>query len=356
MTRSIRNGQSYVRSTAYLESKENSQRVTLPKIVSLFCGAGGLDWGFHRLGFKISVAVDKSFAAIQTHKRNFSNVHGVAADLIALGPNGLLPIVQEQVPSGEHIGVIGGPPCQGFSLANARSRADDPRNKLPSLYLNIIHRLQQYYTIDFVVFENVPGMRSKKHIETYKAFIDELDSLDFDVSEKELCAIDYGVPQNRRRIVISAMRRGQGYSEVRLRKRKGLSTVRDAIGRLAAPAFFARNLLPTDIPIHPNHWTMNPKSPRFSDPENGHLDGRSFKRLSWLEPSPTIAFGHREIHIHPNGKRRLSIYEAMLLQGFPSDFILEGNLSEQVEQISNAVPPPLARCIAAAVKRSLQGK
>ena len=62
----------------------------------------------------------------------------------------------------------------------------------------------------------------------------------------------------------------------------------------------------------------------------------------------------REIHIHPDGRRRLSIYEAMLLQGFPENFVLKGNLSEQVEQVSNAVPPPLARCIAAAVKRAMQ--
>jgi DNA (cytosine-5)-methyltransferase 1 len=66
-------------------------------------------------------------------------------------------------------------------------------------------------------------------------------------------------------------------------------------------------------------------------------------------PSPTIAFGHREIHIHPTGKRRLSIYEAMLLQGFPAEFVLKGNLTQQVEQVSNAVPPPLAEAIAQAI-------
>jgi DNA (cytosine-5)-methyltransferase 1 len=99
---------------------------------------------------------------------------------------------------------------------------------------------------------------------------------------------------------------------------------------------------------------MNPLSPRFRAKAVPH-GGRCFKQLSWQKPSPTIAFGHREIYVHPNGKRRLSIFEAMLLQGFPKNFVLEGNLSEQVEQVSNAVPPPLAKSLAAAIRRTLAG-
>ena len=99
---------------------------------------------------------------------------------------------------------------------------------------------------------------------------------------------------------------------------------------------------------------MNPISPRFKAKTPPH-GGRCFKQLSWHKPSPTIAFGHREIYVHPNGKRRLSIFEAMLLQGFPDTFVLEGNLSEQVEQISNAVPPPLAKSVASAIRRTLEG-
>jgi DNA (cytosine-5)-methyltransferase 1 len=80
------------------------------------------------------------------------------------------------------------------------------------------------------------------------------------------------------------------------------------------------------------------KSRKFS---SGRLStGRSFKLLAWDEVSPTIAYGNREIHVHPNGGRRLSVFEAMLLQGFPSDYILTGTLSSQVTQISNAVGLP----------------
>lgn len=343
----------YVRSAQRDSGYEKPLSSELPKVVSLFSGAGGLDWGFHYHGFKIPLAIDVSSAAIKTHKKNFKNTHSVVADLIKLGPDGVLAQVNERIPVGERIGVIGGPPCQGFSRANSGSQANDPRNKLPKLYLDIVQTLKQHYTVEFVVFENVLGIRDKKHAATYKALLEGLGLLDFTVTEKELCALDFGVPQKRRRIVLSAMRAGQGYSSVKPRKRKGLGTIREAIGGLAEPAYFQRALEPSSIPVHPNHWTMAPKSPRFDNPKPKPSRGRSFKRLIWEAPSPTIAFGHREIHIHPNGHRRLSIYEAMLLQGFPESFVLEGNLSQQVEQISNAVPPPLASSVAAAVKRAL---
>lgn len=331
-------------------------RMRLPKIVSLFSGAGGLDLGFREVGFTISVAIDAAEAVIRTHRKNFPRTKAVVADLIKLQPCGVLTQVMAKLPVGERIAVIGGPPCQGFSRANAGSRACDPRNKLPALYLSIVSELQRVYTVEFIVFENVLGIRDKKHALTYTALLDGIKGLGFDVTEKELCAADFGVPQNRRRIILSGMREGQGYTQVKPRKRKGLATVREAIGKLEEPAFFKHGISPDDIPVHPNHWTMQPKSSRFANPEAETGDGRSFKRLKWDAPSPTIAFGHREIHVHPSGRRRLSIYEALLLQGFPESFVLEGNLSEQVEQVSNAVPPPLARSVALAVKRALDGR
>ncbi len=325
-----------------------------PKIVSLFSGAGGLDLGFHGAGFQIPVAIDSSAAAIRTHKKNFPRTKGTVADLAKLKPAGVLAKVEEEIAAGERIGVIGGPPCQGFSRANTRSKSSDPRNQLPALYLDIVRELQRYYVVEFIVFENVLGIRDKKHMDTYCEIVAGLQILGFDVSEQELCSLDFGVPQNRRRVVLFGMRQAQGYDEVKPRKRKGLSSVREAIGEIGAePAFFRHGLDPAEFPVHPNHWTMKPKSPRFGDPKLIGTDGRSFKRLEWDKASPTVAFGHREIYVHPDGKRRLSIYESMLLQGFPEDFVLEGNLSEQVEQVSNAVPPPLARSVARAVRLAL---
>ncbi len=337
-------------------SQANRSPKNRPQIISLFSGAGGLDWGFRKRGFRIALAIDISDAAIRTHRRNFRRTHAVAADLKKLGPRGVLRHALHLIPRGSAIGVIGGPPCQGFSQANTERKKSDPRNGMPSLYLKIVRRLQRHYRVEFVVFENVLGIRERNNTAVYQSLLRGLKARGLTVTEKELCALDFGVAQNRRRIVLSALRTGRGYSAVRPRKRHTRPTVRTTIGKLPPPAFFSRDLSVEDIPVHPNHWTMQPRSPRFRNPHEVNVDGRSFKRLSWSDASPTIAFGNREIHIHPSGKRRLSIFEAMLLQGFPRNFVLEGNLSEQVEQVSNAVPPPLARSVAAAIDRAMLGR
>ena len=329
----------------------------MPPVVSLFCGAGGLDLGFKQSGFRIAAAIDSSSAAIKTHARNFPRTHSVEANLATLGAPGVRKEVETKMPSGAQLGVIGGPPCQGFSRANTGAQADDPRNNLPSLYLDIIAELQATFNIRFVVFENVLGIRDKKHLATFTKIVAGLERLDFIVSQHELCAIDFAVPQNRRRIILVGIESTPCHDPVQFRRRAGARTVRDAIEGLPEPLFFRRDLSAADITYHPNHWTMKPRSGRFSRlaPESTP-HGRSFKVLDWDKPSPTVAYGNREIHIHPEGHRRLSIFEAMQLQGFPRDFVLEGNLSEQVEQVSNAVPPPVGRTIANAIRRSLRSR
>src|SRR4029077_11002462 len=181
-------------------------------------------------------------------------------------------------------------PCQGFSRANTNSQADDPRNKLPETYSEIIAELQRFYTVEFFVFENVLGIRDAKHASTYQALVSGLSALGFIIKEEELCSLDFGVPQNRHRVVLSGLRKEQGYTPVRLRKRHGKTTVLQAIGGLTDPIFYGSNISSSNFPVHPNHWTMRPKSPRFSNPHAISIDGRSFKRLEWKKASPTIAF------------------------------------------------------------------
>jgi DNA (cytosine-5)-methyltransferase 1 len=329
--------------------KTQTPRRKKPAVVSLFCGAGGLDLGFKNAGFEIAVAVDMSRAAIRTHSRNFAATHSEVADLVALGPKGVLGLVSRHIPKRRRIAIIGGPPCQGFSRANTSAKADDPRNAMPDLYAEIVGELAKEYTIEFVVIENVLGIRDKKHAPTFKRLTDRLASLGYTVYAEEHCAADFGVPQTRKRVVICAMNADSAFQKPKVKKRIGHATVADAIAGLPEPTLFERSLSPEDIPFHPNHWTMRPRSARFLSRQSDGRSARSFKQLTWENASPTIAFGHREIHVHPSGHRRLSIYEAMLLQGFPKSFVLEGNLSEQVDQVSNAVPPPLATSIARAL-------
>ncbi len=328
--------------------------MTFPTVISLFSGAGGLDLGFHLAGFKVAFAVDISEWAVATHKRNFPNTTSVRADMVEIGAEQVVRLIQSAVPAGTRIGVIGGPPCQGFSRANTNADPKDPRNKLPLLYLDIVSRLQKLYEVEFVLFENVLGIRDRKHEVAFAAILNRFKRLGFSASVGEYSALDFGVPQTRRRVIITAFR------TVRIRAAfkpttaaRTQLTVRHAIAAYPEPTYFERSLKPADINFHPNHWTMRPKSPKFSSPDAVVSNARSFKRLAWDLPSPTVAYGHREIHVHPNGHRRLSILEAMTLQGFPRSFVLEGPLSAQVEQVSNAVPPPLAIALATATATAL---
>lgn len=329
--------------------------LALPKVVSLFSGAGGLDLGYRDAGFPLVFAVDSSPSAIQTHKRNFATTTSLAADLVKLQPAGVLQHLDEVLSPGDSIGVIGGPPCQGFSRANTASAASDPRNRLPLLYLEIVEALQAKYDVKFVLFENVLGIRDAKHSVVFRGILAKFRRLGFDAGANEYSALDFGVAQTRNRVIISGFSSSAAASSFTPAKvpQKDL-TVRAVIGNLPEPVFFSRGLTPDRIPHHPNHWTMRPISKRFSDPGGPAPGSRSFRRLAWDKPSPTVAYGHREIHVHPDGRRRLSIFEAMLLQGFPPEFVLEGTFSAQVEQVSNAVPPPLARALAEAAKRALK--
>lgn len=329
--------------------------MALPRIVSLFSGAGGLDLGFHEEGFEVAFAVDRMAAAIATHKHNFPSTESIAADLVELKPSGILEKLTLVLEEGDAIGVIGGPPCQGFSRANTKSAADDPRNKLPLLYLEIVEGLQKRYDVQFVLFENVMGIRDAKHSLTFRGILTKFEDLGLKADVAEHSALNFGVPQTRNRIVISGFK--DEVVRAAFAPRHVASddlTVEGAIGGLPEPVFFRRGLQPSEFPHHENHWTMRPLSKRFHNPSAADPQpARSFRRLAWDKPSPTVAYGHREIHVHPDGKRRLSIYEAMLLQGFPESFVLKGTLSEQVEQVSNAVPPPLARSLAAAISAAI---
>lgn len=325
----------------------------LPKVLSLFCGAGGLDIGFRDNGFLIELAIDKSSAAIETHKRNFPGTRSRSANLQEIGPVGVRDLLLETLPAGSRLAVIGGPPCQGFSRANSAARNDDPRNQLVVLYIDIVRLLAITFDLEFVVFENVLGIKDAKHSETFQCLLRGLAEINLSVTNNVCCASDYGVPQIRRRVILIGMKAGKRFGNISLRGKAGKRSIYEAIGHLGAPAFFRRDLKLEDIPLHPNHWTMTPRSVRFSTPVSQWRKTRSFKRTFWSKLSPTIAFGHREIHVHPNGRRRLSIHEALLLQGFSDDFILQGNLSEQAEQVSNAVPPPLAASIAESIKAAM---
>jgi DNA (cytosine-5)-methyltransferase 1 len=327
------------------------------QILSLFCGPGGLDLGFKHAGFSTKVAFDIDEESVRTFNYNHANHKPVAFkyDLRKLSPDVIYRLAGRRF---SPMGVIGGPPCQSFSVANVSSPERDPRSNLPSVYAKLLKELNARRPISFFLFENVPGLLRTKHRRRHDRFLRSFQEAGFDVFEDILDARDFGVPQHRKRLFVVGINR-RLHPQVRWvwpQKSGDVHTVRDAISGLPPPIFNQRGLDPAAIPFHQNHWAMVPRSRKFQMKgalREGQSYGRSLRTLNWDEPSWTVAYGNREVHVHPDGSRRLSVFEAMLLQSFPPEYVLTGNISAQIRLVSDAVPPVVALHLAQAMRSCL---
>jgi DNA (cytosine-5)-methyltransferase 1 len=259
-------------------------------------------------------------------------------------------------------GVVGGPPCQSFSRANTVYLDADPRHSLPLAYADLLSRLNARDPVKFFVMENVTGLLSERHAHRLRRYEKAFEEAGFTLNRAVLLATDYSTAQIRERLFVVGFN-SDLYGKAKWSPPPKIPTadgrppdVQGAIGGLPDATYYERGLTPDQISHHVNHWCMKPKSLKFSTPgalKPGDGSNRSFKTLAWNAPSPTVAYGHREVHIHPNCTRRLSVYEAMLLQGFPERYELIGSLSSQIVQISEAVPPPVAGAVAGSVREQI---
>lgn len=323
-------------------------------LLSLFCGAGGLDLGFEQAGFEVALAFDKNPDSVSSYNHNREQERAHCVNIRDLTPESL-----DETFGGNFApsGIIGGPPCQSFTKATHSVADDDPRHELPLVYAELLRQLNARHPVSFFVLENVPGLCSTRHIHRLEDFKRRLTAAGFNVFEALLNAKDYLTPQSRERLFLVGLNAELTPDEVwnpppATTVDSQSVTVHAAIAGLPEPAYFCRGANPADFPVHPNHWCMQPKSSKFSRPgalTPGDGKSRSFKTLAWNQPSFTVAFGHREVHVHPGCHRRLSVYEAMRLQGFPTTYKLEGTMSSQFTQVSEAVPPPLAAAVATSV-------
>jgi DNA (cytosine-5)-methyltransferase 1 len=304
----------------------------------------------------VRLAIDSDEAAQKTYQQNHPSASVHTVDLSRVDASGIARLWEESCPNTRPVGVVGGPPCQAFSVANARPRESDARRDLPARYALLLKGLNDRFNLDFFVFENVTGLLSPRHKDYYARLLKMFEDAHFTVWPSILDAQWFGVPQRRKRLFVVGLNRGKfGRKPFNLPDGRGDITpvnVRQAIEGLPEAVLFKPGLQPALIPYHPNHWTMVPRSPKF---ENGLLkkqpvNGRSFRVLKWDAPSWTISFGHREVYVHPLGHRRLSVLEAMLLQGFPPTYQLVGTLSDQLRLASDAVPPPLAHGVALVIR------
>ncbi|MBY3115640.1 DNA cytosine methyltransferase [Rhizobium laguerreae] len=326
------------------------------ELVSLFCGAGGLDLGFEQAGYSVGAAVDLRSFSIASYNHNRKRKTGYVGDLTALDPAKLDKLAKRTL---KPVGIIGGPPCQSFSRA-AHSSDDDHRHELPLEFSRLLDEFNQRAPVSFFAFENVPGLLKHRHKERLRKIHESFRDAGFSVHQVVLNASSFGVAQNRPRLILvgfnNALYPGLKWAP------PGPTTpspipVREILQGLPDPVFWTREVDRMKIAHHVNHWCMTPKSKNFTTPGAlipGTSRGRSFRTLDWDQPSPTVAYGHREVHVHPDGRRRLSVYEALRLQGFPKNYELTGSLSQQITQVSEAVPPPLGLAIAKSIAEALQ--
>ncbi|MBQ1859502.1 MAG: DNA cytosine methyltransferase [Paludibacteraceae bacterium] len=297
-------------------------------IVSLFSGAGGLDLGFILAGHKIIWANDLYSDAVQTYRHNIGD-HIVEKDI--------REVRSDEIPDCDM--VIGGFPCQGFSVANVKRHTSDDRNVLYKELLRVIRDKQP----KFFLAENVKGILSLDKGKVFQMIIDDFSSLNYNVQFKLLNAANYGVPQTRERVIIVGVRTDIDFvytfpepshsKEATDGKEKWVS-VREAIGNLPDPD------MPNNI--------LNHTYSKYKLVFNGYIGHR---RIDPDKPAPTVTArgddkGGVVILPHPNGQRRMTCREVASIQSFPTDFEFVGNNSSVYRQIGNAVPVRMAYKIA----------
>lgn len=321
-------------------------------VISLFSGAGGLDLGFLQAGFNIILANESDKTIWPTYELNFST---------PLIKDDLRKISTKAFPKCD--GIIGGPPCQSWSDAGNLKGINDPRGILFFEYIKIIKQINPL----FFVIENVPGIASKKHIAPFNAIKYLLEKSGYILHIKTLNAIDYKVPQTRKRLFIVGFQKKLNIP-FKFPKPSPLKlTLKDAIWDLRINALPWRKKHLTSQNIMPNHeYLIEPYSPRYLT--------RNRVR-SWNEPSFTIPASARHIPQHPQAPkmvkikenkfifnpqhihlyRRLSVRECARIQTFPDDFHFKySKITDGYKMVGNAVPINLAFAIANQIKMGFE--
>jgi len=323
------------------------------KVLDLFCGAGGLSKGFEMAGFKILAGLDNDKWSIETFQKNHKDAKIINEDIRKVSGEDI-----EKLINTKNIDVIvGGPPCQGFSMAGRRD-PKDPRN---SLFIEFI-RLVKHFNPEWVVMENVLGIRSMK-TEKGEAVVDiikkEFRKIGYDVIWKTLNAADFGVPQKRRRVFFMAHRDGKKFSFPSETHSKIPQKRID--GSLIEKWIPTKDVLLKESEVSESYFHTPKMIEGFKRRKQRNIENK--KGFGWQilrveEPSFTISSRYWKdgsdalVMYSPTRIRMLTERECARIQSFPDDFVFMGSKREVYKQIGNAVPPLLARAIAEVIKSS----
>lgn len=349
-------------------------------IIDLFCGCGGLSKGFEEAGYKTLLGVDIEQNALNTFEKNHNGAVGLNLDLSASESFDKI----DEVVKGRAIDVIiGGPPCQGFSLTGPRN-FEDKRNKL---YLAMIETVHRYQPKAFLI-ENVPGMANLYKGAVKDEIIRRFTAMGYNVSCQIVCAADYGVPQIRKRLVFVGLKSNKEKFEFPepLLKEEAYITCKQAISDLpplvdelgsevstycGEPETEYQRKMRKNCNVLYNHVAVNhkdfvkqvisqvPDGGNYKDLPEGVGTSRKF-HMAWTryasnKPSRTIDTGHRN-NFHYKWNRCPTVRESARLQSFPDDFVFTGNKTQQNKQVGNAVPVLLAYALAKQILKYLDNE
>ena len=345
------------------------------KIIDLFSGVGGLSQGFENNGFETVVAIDFWDDAIKTYNHNRKNKVGITMDVTQFNDELITNIVKEH----KIDGIIGGPPCQGFStarLSNITERIGKINESRNHLYLEFF-RTVNIVRPKFFLIENVRGLVSSNKGAFVNDIIERFGGIGYNVSYKILNASDYGVPQNRQRVFFVGMLECEfEFPEKFEYKVSTKEAIMDLIqsdenkiqkySSLPKNEYqkMMRNGMKTiknhEVTIH-NEQTTNVIS---MVPNGGNIKSlpseywnirkynKAFQRMNSELPSNTIDTGHRN-YFHYKENRIPTARESARIQSFPDSFEFLGTKGSQYKQIGNAVPPLLSKVLAKKIKSYL---
>ena len=352
-----------------------------------------MDMGFEQAGFEViwTNEFDESFsklhsAGMTTWRKSQGN--GVKAEIFntkSITEIKSEEIIQEAFPNGKpkHFGMIGGPPCQDFTINGKLQGFNGERGKLTIVYFDKILELKP----TFFVMENVTGLTKRKESKEYLQTLLKRVEKEYYVDYEKLNSLNYGVPQHRERVFFVGIKKdcinkkdieqapfdkwfpfpiNETYYNAATKYNwgkqvpfgKSLKNTENLPIELCVESCLVPAKKMNTIPNANEFFNLYVSENTLQAIQEGETNRPSFKRLHRFKYSPTACYGNNEVHLHPYRHRRLSVRETLRIQGVPDEYVLPNEipLSKKFKMIGNGVPIPLAKAVAESVKEFIEVK